>query len=126
MDRESLSQLIAISRAIGANRDYVQAGGGNTSVKSHDGATMAIKASGTALTAMSETAGWVELDTRGVLSIFNRSDLATLESNIREARVLQHLSSAVIGGSGGPRSSRRSTPCSAGWSSTLTRWRPTH
>jgi len=102
MDRESLSQLIAISRAIGANRDYVQAGGGNTSVKSHGGATMAIKASGTALTAMSETAGWVELDTRGVLSIFNRSDLATLESNIREARVLQHLSSAVIGGSGRP------------------------
>jgi NAD(P)-dependent dehydrogenase (short-subunit alcohol dehydrogenase family)/rhamnose utilization protein RhaD (predicted bifunctional aldolase and dehydrogenase) len=63
---------------------------------------MAIKASGTPLTAMSETAGWVELETAGVLSIFDRKDLATLETNAREARVLQHLSSAVVGGSGRP------------------------
>jgi NAD(P)-dependent dehydrogenase (short-subunit alcohol dehydrogenase family)/rhamnose utilization protein RhaD (predicted bifunctional aldolase and dehydrogenase) len=102
MDNESLGQLIAISRAVGANPDYVQAGGGNTSVKSPDGRTMAIKASGTPLTAMSETAGWVELDTAGVLSIVGREDLAVLETNVREARVLQHLSSAVMGGSGRP------------------------
>ena len=102
MDKESLAQLIAISRAVGANRDYVQAGGGNSSVKSPDGTTMAIKASGTPLTAMSEAAGWVELDTAGVLSIFDRSDLAALDANTREARVLQHLFSAVIGGSGRP------------------------
>jgi NAD(P)-dependent dehydrogenase (short-subunit alcohol dehydrogenase family)/rhamnose utilization protein RhaD (predicted bifunctional aldolase and dehydrogenase) len=102
MNKESLAQLIAISRALGANPDYVQAGGGNTSVKSPDGRTMAIKASGTPLTAMSESAGWVEVDTAGVLSIFDRKDLATLETNAREARVLQHLSSAVSGGSGRP------------------------
>jgi len=102
MDKESLAQLIAISRAVGGNLDYVQAGGGNTSVKSQDGRTMAIKASGTPLTAMSEAAGWVELDTARVLSIFDRRDLATLDSNTREARVLQHLSSAVMGGSGRP------------------------
>jgi rhamnose utilization protein RhaD (predicted bifunctional aldolase and dehydrogenase) len=95
MDKESLGQLIAISRAVGANRDDVQAGGGNTSVKSPDGRAMAIKASGTPLTAMSEAAGWVELDTAGVLSIFDRSDLAALDANTREARVLQHLFSAV-------------------------------
>ena len=102
MDKDSLGQLIAISRAVGANLDNVQAGGGNTSVKSQDGRRMAIKASGTPLTAMSEAAGWVELDTAGVLSIFDRGDLATLESSVREARVLQHLSSAVIGGAGRP------------------------
>jgi NAD(P)-dependent dehydrogenase (short-subunit alcohol dehydrogenase family)/rhamnose utilization protein RhaD (predicted bifunctional aldolase and dehydrogenase) len=102
MDKESLAQLIAISRAVGANPDYVQAGGGNTSVKSPDGRTMAIKASGTPLTAVSESAGWVEVDTAGVLSIFDRKDLAQLETNAREARVLQHLSSAVSGGSGRP------------------------
>ena len=102
MDKESLAQLIAISRAAGANLDYVQAGGGNTSVKSHDGRTMAIKASGTPLTAMSETAGWVELDTARVLSIFDRHELETLDSSTREARVLEHLSSAVIGGAGRP------------------------
>lgn len=36
------------------------------------------------------------------MSIFDRTDLAALESSIREARVLQHLSSAVIGGAGRP------------------------
>ena len=102
MDSELLSQLIAISRAVGANPDYVQAGGGNTSVKSADGRTMAIKASGTPLTAMGESAGWVEVETAAVLSIFDRNDLARLETNVREARVLQHLSSAVCGGRGRP------------------------
>jgi NAD(P)-dependent dehydrogenase (short-subunit alcohol dehydrogenase family)/rhamnose utilization protein RhaD (predicted bifunctional aldolase and dehydrogenase) len=102
MDKESLAQLIAISRAVGANPAYVQAGGGNTSVKSQDGRTMAIKASGTPLTAMSETAGWVEVDTARALSIFDRKDLATLEANARAAGVVQHLSAAVIGGSGRP------------------------
>jgi NAD(P)-dependent dehydrogenase (short-subunit alcohol dehydrogenase family)/rhamnose utilization protein RhaD (predicted bifunctional aldolase and dehydrogenase) len=102
MDKESLAQLIQVSRAIGANPDYVQAGGGNASVKSPDGRTMAIKASGTALTAMSESEGWVELDVAAVLSILNRPDLATLAANEREARVLEHLSAAVVGGRGRP------------------------
>jgi NAD(P)-dependent dehydrogenase (short-subunit alcohol dehydrogenase family)/rhamnose utilization protein RhaD (predicted bifunctional aldolase and dehydrogenase) len=102
MDKDSLAQLIEISRAVGANPDYVQAGGGNTSVKSPDGRTMAIKASGTALTAMSESEGWVELDIAAVLSIFDRTDLAELGTNEREARVLKHLSSAVVGGRGRP------------------------
>jgi NAD(P)-dependent dehydrogenase (short-subunit alcohol dehydrogenase family)/rhamnose utilization protein RhaD (predicted bifunctional aldolase and dehydrogenase) len=102
MDKQSLAQLIEISLAVGARPDYVQAGGGNTSVKSPDGRTMAIKASGTALTAMSETSGWVEVDISPVLSIFERHDLAELGSDRREAQVLQHLSSAVIGGKGRP------------------------
>jgi len=102
MDKQSLSQLIEFSRAVGERADYVQAGGGNTSVKSPDGQTMAIKASGTALTAMSESAGWVEVDVAAVLSIFDRKDLATMETDAREARVLQHLSSAIIGGKGRP------------------------
>jgi hypothetical protein len=111
MDKESLAQLIAISRAAGANLDYVQAGGGNTSVKSHDGRTMAIKASGTPLTAMSETAGWVELDTIRVPA--------------------RHVCSSTcpppsLAAPGDPPSSRRCTPCSAEWSSTLIPWPPTH
>jgi len=44
-----LTQLLEISHGVGANPEYVQAGGGNTSVKSPDGRTMAIKASGTPL-----------------------------------------------------------------------------
>lgn len=102
MDKRSLAQLIEISCAVGARTDYVQAGGGNTSVKSPDGRTMAIKASGTALTAMSESAGWVEVDVAAVLSIFDQQDLATLETDTREARVLKHFASALVGGSGRP------------------------
>jgi len=102
MDKQSLAQLIEISRAVGTRADYVQVGGGNTSVKSPDGRTMAIKASGTALPAMSESAGWVEVDIAAVLSIFERKDLAQLETDAREARVLQHFSSAVVGGKGRP------------------------
>src|ERR1022692_13175 len=102
MDKQSLAQLIEISRAAGSRLDYVQAGGGNTSVKSPDGQTMAIKASGTALTLMSESAGWVEVDVAAVLSIFDQKDLATLETDTREARVLKHFSSAIVGGSGRP------------------------
>jgi len=102
MDKNSLAQLIEISHVVGANPEYVQAAGGNTSVKSPDGRTMAIKASGTALTSMSETDGWVELDVAEVLSVLDRTDLAALPVKEREARVLECLHSAVVGGRGRP------------------------
>ncbi len=102
MDKQSLVQLIEISRAVGTRTDYVQVGGGNTSVKSPGGRTMAIKASGTALTSMSESAGWVEVNVTAVLSIFDQKELSTLETDAREARVLQHFSSAVVDGTGRP------------------------
>jgi rhamnose utilization protein RhaD (predicted bifunctional aldolase and dehydrogenase) len=44
MEKTCLQELIAVSRAVGANPQYVQAAGGNTSVKSPGGRTMAIKA----------------------------------------------------------------------------------
>jgi len=102
MEKQSLAQLIAISRAAGSSAEYVQVGGGNTSVKSLDGQTMAIKASGTPLIAMSESAGWVEVNVAAVLSIFERTELAVLDTDTREAQVLQHFSSAVVGGTGRP------------------------
>jgi NAD(P)-dependent dehydrogenase (short-subunit alcohol dehydrogenase family)/rhamnose utilization protein RhaD (predicted bifunctional aldolase and dehydrogenase) len=102
MDQQSLEQLIEMSRAVGSRLDYVQAGGGNTSIKSPDGRTMAIKASGTPLTAMSESDGWVEVEISRVLSIFDRKDLAAMETSAREARVLQHFYSAAVGGKGRP------------------------
>ncbi|RPJ55069.1 MAG: SDR family oxidoreductase [Acidobacteria bacterium] len=98
MDADSLRQLIEVSRAVGARPEYVQGGGGNTSVKSPDGRTMAVKASGTLLGEMSEEAGWVELDTAGLLSIFDQTHLAKLGVDEREARVLQYQAAAVVGG----------------------------
>ena len=102
MDKQSLSQLIEISRAVGSDPEIVQARGGSTSVKSPDGRMMLIKASGTALMSMSEARGWVELDTKTVLGIFDREDLPALETQKREACVQQHMSSAVVGGRGRP------------------------
>ena len=57
-----LGELIAISRAVGDDPDLVQGGGGNTSVKSRDGKTMFVKASGTALAEMERSRGWAEVD----------------------------------------------------------------
>ena len=102
MDKAILAQLLEISHAVGANSEYVQAGGGNTSMKSPDGRTMAIKASGTPLPRMSESAGWVELDIGKVLSIFDRAELGGLPARLREAQVAQHLAAAVIAGTGRP------------------------
>lgn len=102
MDQASLSELIDVSRAVGVNPEYVQAAGGNTSVKSPDGRTMAIKASGTSLTAMSQTVGWVELDIAFVLNLLTRDDLAQMPVKEREAAVLDHLQRAAVGGQGRP------------------------
>ena len=102
MDKASLAQLVELSRTVGANPDYVQAGGGNISVKSPDGQTMAIKASGTPLASLSESGGWVELSVSAVLSVLDRGDLATLDTQERETRVREHLASAVVGGHGRP------------------------
>jgi len=102
MDKDSLAQLLQVSHVVGANREYVQAAGGNTSVKSPDGRTMAIKASGTALTLMSETDGWVEMDVAAVLSVLDRADLGALPVKEREARVLECLHAAAVGGRGRP------------------------
>jgi len=98
MDKKTLAALINISHEAGSRRDNVQGGGGNTSVKSPDGKTMAIKASGTTLGAMSESAGWVELNIDSVLSIFDVPGINDLSADEREKAVLSYLRSAVVDG----------------------------
>lgn len=100
MDERALAQLIEISHALGNQPEQVQAGGGNTSVKSSDSQTMLVKASGIPLAEVCESAGWVELDRKLLLSILDQSALGTLDAKHREARVLEHLMSAVVGGPG--------------------------
>ncbi len=56
-----LEAFSAMSRKAGARADYVQGGGGNTSVKLHDG-LMAIKASGYRLSDVMTDAGYAVLD----------------------------------------------------------------
>ncbi len=98
MDAKALAQLVKVSHAVGGRPDCVQAGGGNTSIKSADGKIMAIKASGTTLAGLSESAGWVELDLGSVLSMFDLPELERLDSAGREAKVLALLKAAVLGG----------------------------
>lgn len=55
------AEFVAMSQTVGANPAYVQGGGGNTSVKL-DSRRMAIKASGLALSQVTATGGYVEVD----------------------------------------------------------------
>ena len=59
-----LSELARMSQTVGERNDYVQGGGGNTSVKLDNG-LMAVKASGIRLAQVTETDGFavVEVET---------------------------------------------------------------
>ncbi len=61
MNQELLKEFAAMSQAVGARMDYVQGGGGNTSVK--DGDLMAIKASGFRLNQITPEDGFAVVET---------------------------------------------------------------
>lgn len=89
--RPELNDLINVSRFYGSNRDYVIAGGGNTSFK--DEHTLWIKASGTSL---------AELDEKGLVAL-NRDRLRIISRKVypddtvlREEQVKNDLYSAII------------------------------
>ncbi len=90
-----LAELITISHAVGADPDLVQGGGGNTSVKTRDGKTIFVKASGTALSAMTEKDGWVALDLEAARDLLTQGRLLKLPAAEREAQVL-HLLLATV------------------------------
>ena len=90
MDK-ALSALIRISNTVGADSTLVQGGGGNTSVKTADGKYMYIKASGTALKDMNESAGWRRMRLDSVLSIITDTSLNRLEKQTREVEVVNRL-----------------------------------
>ena len=66
-----LKQLVEISKYAGARWDWVQAGGGNVSVKTADG-KMYIKASGVCLADVSLTGGYAVLDHVKLLKAFGQ------------------------------------------------------
>ncbi|MEJ5172048.1 MAG: class II aldolase/adducin family protein, partial [Fimbriimonadales bacterium] len=76
-----LERLVAISRRYGADRDFVIAGGGNTSYK--DGGRMWVKASGVALADI-DASGFVEMDLQALRAIVD-SDFGP-NPDQREAR----------------------------------------
>jgi sorbitol-6-phosphate 2-dehydrogenase len=85
---------------VGADPDQVQGGGGNTSVKTRDGKTMYVKASGTALLDMTETLGWAEMDLEGTRALLQDNALSRLGAQRRELEVARRLSLASRGPQG--------------------------
>lgn len=90
----SLSDLVWLSNAGGMQMDWVQAGGGNTSIKSGD--QLIIKASGLTLSEMTETTGSVTVDLPAVLDIMDDS-AAPSDKAACDAWATQRLQDAVIG-----------------------------
>jgi len=87
----ALKDLIKISNATGRDVALVQAGGGNTSVKTADGKYMYIKASGTALKDMNMKNGWRRLRLDVVLPIIEDKSIARLDTQVRETEVKNRL-----------------------------------
>lgn len=90
--RNEISQLLEISRFYGKNKDYVIAGGGNTSFKDEN--TLWIKSSGQSLALLDED-GLVTMD-RKKLSAIASAEYPSDPSE-REARVKEDLYAAITG-----------------------------
>lgn len=74
----ALEAFATMSRAVGARPDYVQGGGGNTSVKPGDG-LMAIKASGFRLADIAPDAAYAVLDGAAVRSFYESHEESDFE-----------------------------------------------
>ncbi|MFN3685082.1 MAG: class II aldolase/adducin family protein, partial [Fimbriimonadaceae bacterium] len=86
-----LSKLVKVSRRYGADRDFVIAGGGNTSYK--EGGRMWVKASGVALAEIDES-GFVEMDLEALRSLVGR-DFGP-DPDLREARFKEAIYAARL------------------------------
>ncbi len=90
--------LVRISRDVGSDDRLVQAGGGNTSVKSADGTRMHIKASGTGLRDMSADRGFVTMALPPLLELLHDWKVRKMRDAVREPHVLKAMYEAMVGG----------------------------
>ena len=91
-------RLVRISRDVGSDDRLVQAGGGNTSIKSTDGRRMHIKASGTLLRDMSPHRGYVTMTLPPLLDLLHDKKVRKMSDARREPFVLDAMYDAVVGG----------------------------
>ena len=77
-NRARLENFSRVSKAVGARADYVQGGGGNTSVKL-EGGDMAIKASGFCLKDIEPDKAYAVLDYKSLSAFYNGSEPADFE-----------------------------------------------
>ena len=91
---EEIKELVRVSNEIGRFKELVQAGGGNTSVKTKDGKII-IKASGFTFSEMTETSGFSILDQNKVSDFFkNLAQMPT--SNENEDVYNQTLANSMV------------------------------
>ena len=77
-NHKALEDFVRMSQAVGARADYVQGGGGNTSVKFPDG-KMAIKASGYKLSDIQENEAYAVLDAAALRKFYNAHEASEFE-----------------------------------------------
>lgn len=91
----SVEKLVAMSNKYGADKDFVLAGGGNTSYKTQD--IIYIKGSGTSLATI-KTDGFVEMHRNKLAEMWNKKYAE--DDKIQEAEVLEDMMNARVIGSG--------------------------
>lgn len=91
---EEVKELVRISNEIGQSKELVQAGGGNTSVKTEDG-RMFIKASGFTFSEMTENSGFAILDYDKIEKFFDEHN-GGVDSTENESRYNQSLVESMI------------------------------
>lgn len=96
----SVSKLVAMSNKYGADKDFVLAGGGNTSYKTDD--VIYIKGSGTSLATITPD-GFVEMRRDKLAAMWNKK--YTEDEKTQEAEVLEDMMNARVTGSGNKRPS---------------------
>jgi rhamnose utilization protein RhaD (predicted bifunctional aldolase and dehydrogenase) len=84
MFEEGKKQLVNISSYAGARPDYVQGGGGNTSVK-FDGTLMGIKASGYTLGEITADKGYVTVDYTAITHYYETVDVSAVKDVEKES-----------------------------------------
>jgi rhamnose utilization protein RhaD (predicted bifunctional aldolase and dehydrogenase) len=91
---KALTDLIKISKKVGKDPSLTQGGSGNTSVKTDDGKSMFIKASGTALKDMSKKRGWRKINLKKVREVIKDKKLVKLSPPQRESEIAGRLLAA--------------------------------
>lgn len=93
-----IKMMVRISKAVGDRIDYIQAGGGNTSVK-FDDRIMAVKASGYQLQETTESKGYITVDYPKIKKFYDEADLnsdedldkQSLETSLNSVELLPRM-----------------------------------
>lgn len=96
-NKEKLAAFAKLSGTLGARADYVQGGGGNTSVKL-DGGLMAIKASGFCLKDIREDHAYAVLDYKAISSFYADNEPADLSDVEKEGAACTKANTKQIEG----------------------------